>query len=337
MLPKKGSIEEWLEDESFVNWVFKRNEVHFQQWEEWLTENPDQRIMANSAKEMLEDLVQEVEIPPRKSEEALTRLHQRLGKRSQIRDRMHANNQSRLTFIAISRVAAVLLILVGAFGLYTYTNYSTEIVIETGYGEKKDIYLPDSSHVTLNANSSLRYDKAVPREIWLEGEALFEVEKIPSTNAKFYVHTDDLVVEVLGTVFNVNSRRAQTTVFLEEGIVNLSLNDQENSTLELSPGDMVTFSSTQDQDYDRQIVQGDHPTSWQDGIVELSMTPLGEALVLMEDLYGIKIQVQNPSLIERKINVALPVQDPSVALEQLRYALGLDIIKLNEFAYIINK
>ena len=79
MLPKKGSIEEWLEDESFVNWVFKRNEVHFQQWEEWLTENPDQRIMANSAKEMLEDLVQEVEIPPRKSEEALIRLHQRLA------------------------------------------------------------------------------------------------------------------------------------------------------------------------------------------------------------------------------------------------------------------
>ena len=45
------------------------------------------------------------------------------------------------------------------------------------------------------------------REVWLEGEAYFEVEKNLSAAVKFTVHTNGPDVEVVGTHFNVDSRR----------------------------------------------------------------------------------------------------------------------------------
>ena len=73
-----------------------------------------------------------------------------------------------------------------------------------------EILLPDGSAVTLNANSKLQYYTHSARKVWLEGEAFFEVKKIPETAEPFQVVTNDLTITVLGTTFNVNSRNEQT-------------------------------------------------------------------------------------------------------------------------------
>lgn len=68
------------------------------------------------------------------------------------------------------------------------------------------ITLPDQTKVTLNRYSSLTYPdrfKEDRREVQLQGEAYFEVEK--DARHPFVVKADPVEVEVLGTHFNVEA------------------------------------------------------------------------------------------------------------------------------------
>ena len=81
------------------------------------------------------------------------------------------------------RVAASLTILLSMVSLVVYmifgSQYLNEVEVVTNFGELKTITLPDGSVVKLNSNSKLRYDEnwsgVEEREIWLEGEAFFDV------------------------------------------------------------------------------------------------------------------------------------------------------------------
>ena len=120
---------------------------------------------------------------------------------------------------------------------------NTKITHKTNYGEILNIKLQDGSDVTLNSNSSLSYNKNESRKVWLTGEAFFQVDKKVVTNAKFWVITDDLSVEVYGTSFNVNTKKKKTDVFLEEGSIWLSLKNGENK--KMIPGNYISYSSQQ--------------------------------------------------------------------------------------------
>jgi len=115
--------------------------------------------------------------------------------------------------------AAVVLLLLGSISWFWFDGKKS-VVIQTAYAQQKMVVLPDQSQVKLNANSTLSFYKNWKndevRKVWLTGEAYFEVEKTQRADNKFQVITDDLKVEVLGTVFNVNARSIATEVFLEE-------------------------------------------------------------------------------------------------------------------------
>lgn len=79
--------------------------------------------------------------------------------------------------------------------------------IKTGSGEVRKFILPDSSSVTLNAKSSIRFNEADfkgHREIILDGEALFQI--VHNDKYPFTVHTmSGLYVQDLGTEFVINN------------------------------------------------------------------------------------------------------------------------------------
>lgn len=92
---------------------------------------------------------------------------------------------------------------------------TTEKVIETNTkkvkinipkGERRQITLPDGSRVWLNSRSSLSYASSFnqqSRDVILEGEAYFEVAHNPTK--PFHVKAKGIIIEVLGTVFNVSA------------------------------------------------------------------------------------------------------------------------------------
>ena len=77
----------------------------------------------------------------------------------------------------------------------------------------------------------------IARDQWISCAAC---RKKPDTGSKFQVITADLIVEVLGTSFNVHSRGSQTNVYLEEGRIRVDLGHEEKY---LDPGELIEYSA----------------------------------------------------------------------------------------------
>ena len=115
----------------------------------------------------------------------------------------------------LTRAAAILLIPVLTFLLYTLSELKTESVkyanlasdsleIIAPVGARAVVQLPDGSKVHLNYGSKIKYPQIFSgntREIRLTGEGYFNVAHNPEK--PFIVKTGQLNVKALGTVFNV--------------------------------------------------------------------------------------------------------------------------------------
>lgn len=202
-------------------------------------------------------------------------------------------------FAAAACVAAL------GFGLWwigAHTGSPQYAQQKTGYGEMKTIVLPDSSVVILNSNSSLRIPEQWAdesgRQVWLEGEAYFQVNKQPATAAKFVVHTRQVDVEVLGTKFNINTRRQRAVVALEEGKVRLSMHGNDSAILVkkapviMRPGQVVVVNSAQEASINEEKLVATH-SSWTRHEFHFDHTRLDEVARLVEDTYGYRMQMED--------------------------------------------
>lgn len=90
------------------------------------------------------------------------------------------------------------------------------------------VTLPDGSVITLSPQSSVHFPKQFAgdkREVYLEGEAFFEVTKNPQQ--PFLVYYNDIVTKVLGTSFtiNTNSKTGNIEVSVRTGSVQVYENE----------------------------------------------------------------------------------------------------------------
>jgi ferric-dicitrate binding protein FerR (iron transport regulator) len=239
------SAEDFVKDEYFQKWVTSPDESINIFWQSWLKENPEKAEVVAEARRIILLL---------KFDTDYTANNRFLEVWQELDAYWEQNKAKKSRSIEFGpkiwyKVAAVFtgLLLISTLYLFlTKVNATTQYI--TKFGETKTILLPDSSSVILNANSVLTYsaqwnaDK--PREVFLEGEAFFEVKKKATPgNASFIVHTENLAVEVLGTKFNVNHRRQKTQVVLNSG--KIKLNTEKASAIDnmiMKPGDLVEFS-----------------------------------------------------------------------------------------------
>jgi transmembrane sensor len=106
-----------------------------------------------------------------------------------------------LGFDWLKLAASILILAAFSVGIWflTSTHSTTLVASNTTLSET----LSDNSEVVLNTNSSVQYasdfnkDK---REVWLTGEAYFNVTK---SDKPFIVHTENGDIEVLGTKFDI--------------------------------------------------------------------------------------------------------------------------------------
>lgn len=119
------------------------------------------------------------------------------------------------------------------------TTYNELIVPKGG---EFTLTLSDGTKVWLNSQSKIRYPvifNDITREVYLEGEAYFEVAK--DSRHPFHVNARNGVnIEVLGTSFNVRSYTDENAIetVLEEGSVRMS---QGKDSVILSPGNKATY------------------------------------------------------------------------------------------------
>lgn len=119
--------------------------------------------------------------------------------------------------------------------------------LETGAGEKRIVYLPDSTRVTMNAKSVLTVDSSFGnklRLVKLEGEAFFDV--MHNTASPFVVRLKGFDVKVLGTMFNVRSYAGDKTseTSLVKGKVEITLKDRPDKKILLKPNEKAVLSNS---------------------------------------------------------------------------------------------
>lgn len=111
---------------------------------------------------------------------------------------------------------------------------------KTGVDKRRLVVLPDGSKVTLNANSSLRYDERFkPRHIELKGEAYFDV--VPNATQPFSIETEEVRTVVLGTTFSVRAYKGKATeVAVFTGKVSVQNKQPSAASRVVLPGEVAT-------------------------------------------------------------------------------------------------
>jgi len=205
--------------------------------------------------------------------------------------KQNKNPETKIIKLIPNWAYAVAASVVIAFGIYYVNNLESHF--QTGYSEQMAVVLPDSSQVMLNANSELDFknrnwkDK---RTIALEGEAFFDVEKGKS----FKVYTNDGVVEVLGTEFNVISRGNYFEVQCKEGKVRVT----STSTLKeviLLPGDALRVVNGDLEKWNFNI----NDSNWVLGESAFYNTPLSQVLIALENQFKLDFDTSKIDLNNR--------------------------------------
>ncbi|MBD2704624.1 FecR domain-containing protein [Spirosoma sp. BT702] len=220
---------------------------------------------------------------------------------------------------------AASIVLVGGLWLsvefWYYTTWSN------GYHQLQSIQLPDGSAVELGAHSSLRYPRFGfgwgTRHVWLTGEAQFQITHQANAQ-RFQVHTpDQTIIEVLGTVFVVNSRRNTTRVMLKTGRISMTT-PQSNQPLMLTPGDLVTVTVGQTlhkQKADTLSAQ----VTWHDHQFVFHDTPLQDIVVQLHDTFGVTVQIPQTELMNRTVSGTFQAETAADLLQALKLMMNLEV------------
>lgn len=323
-----NNIEDFLSDTSFNNWAKENNLSDVNFWVNWIEQNPNKKKLANEAKDIILGIqFNHTEISKDKIDIDWSILEKKIK----------ANKQKKqpTNYFKLAGIAASILLFI-SIGFYTLTGNPSKIIYKTAFGEVLNLKLMDGSSVTLNSNSSIYYLDNNSRKVWLTGEAYFEVNKKESTNAKFWVLTDDLNVEVYGTSFNVNTKHQKTEVFLDEGKIWLEL--KNGATQKMIPGNFISYSSKDNLIIEqKEEMESFVKTSWKDGSIIFEKLPLIEALKKIEDTYGLKAIFKDDISKGKLITGAVPITNLNICLKAIEKSVNVKITRLKDQLIIQNK
>ena len=188
-----------------------------------------------------------LEIIAKKAEFSTEHAYQELVKKIPLK----TDNNRRRTIQTILKVAASVLLVIGLSAITYFigrNNGDSGISfyeLTTPKGSKTQLLLPDGTKIWLNAGSKLLYPNKFSdnlREVFLEGEGYFDVTK--DTKRPFIVHTSDINIRVLGTVFNVKSYPNEGTIettLISGKVLIESKSEDAKKIAQLLPNQKVTF------------------------------------------------------------------------------------------------
>lgn len=214
------------------------------------------------------------------------------------------------------KVAAFLLIpliVAGILGWFVFQNQSGKLFSETfaPRGQKSQITLIDGTKVWLNSDTKIKYPATFSnkqRDVYLEGEAFFEVSK--NAHYPFVVHTSKLEVKVLGTKFNIKAYadedQIETSLF--EGRVNLIVPETGKKKIqeekELTPGQTLVFNKDENK-----LQEGKFPKEeidgWKNNRLIFKDDTFSNLVKKVERWYDVKVVYDEKLFNDRRLTVEL--------------------------------
>ncbi len=168
-------------------------------------------------------------------------------------------------------------------------------ILKVPRGGEYTLILADGSRVFLNAESQIKYPVAFHgniRQVFLEGEAYFEVAK--DVARPFIVEANGMQVKVLGTEFAVRAYPEEEEILatLVEGQVNVMVGKYEAG---LQPNQQAVWRKTMDELSVGQV-NVDLFVGWKNGRLVFDNTPLSQILNELGRWYDFKTEYKNPKL-----------------------------------------
>jgi len=324
-----NSIEDFVFNPSFRDWVLHNEGAHKTAWEEWMAAHPHKLAVMNHAKSIVyalstdhsqlseQEIDQEIRniLHKAKTENYHEATQEDLS--STIQDKPAAARRIRpLRWLGGMAAAAAVLI----FAFIYFTNDNNRQTRQQAYRRTDNnirsaattetinasdttlvMLLPDQSRVELSAKSTLTYTATAfttKREVHLAGEAFFDVKKMPSV--PFLVYTGNMVTKVLGTSFKVKEfpEDKKASVWVKTGKVSVYKQQAFSATDASSKRlDGVIVIPNQQVVYDlvtRQLTKNiiDKPVLLEKTggeIFAFHSTPLKEVFATLERAYGIQV------------------------------------------------
>jgi ferric-dicitrate binding protein FerR (iron transport regulator) len=307
--------EELAADPSFRRWALYNDSGKDAYWTEWLELNPDKQELVDKARNFLInaeaafDQITEDEIA-----NEIYRLSHSIGENKAKKSGIWLRFRPNWYHMA----ASVLLLLFAGWWFNKQSPYQQQsdqykvilsqikeplVKEENVTDQARLIVLADGSSVLLQPNSRITYPSRFEgnrREVFLSGEAFFEVAKNP--DKPFYVYAHTLATKVLGTSFKVSAfdgdkevkvvvKTGRVSVFpmTKEAIATQQADDKLGGMV-LTPNQQIVFAPKELR-LTRSLVPDPKMLELpiQSQSFEFKGTPITEVFETLEKSYGIKI------------------------------------------------
>ena len=215
-------------------------------------------------------------------------------------------------------------------------NGSAELVFNTlsvPYAKRLHLVFSDGSSVFLNAGTTIKFPikflKGQPREVFLDGEAFFDIVK--DEKHAFIVQANRLRTKVYGTKFNVNSYRNNDLdqIVLQAGSVGVKSNGEQTKTsaeILLKPNEIAILDKT-DLLYKQKVDIKSH-IAWVKGVFMFKNERFEDIFKKLERHYDVSIQINQPALNDSRYTGTFDIETIAEVLKTFS--------KLKGFSYEID-
>lgn len=227
--------------------------------------------------------------------------------------------------LMVASVILVFLSFIFYFSINPIINTSKYVTRKVDIGKNMTVHFSDSSKVTLNAGSEIRYPEHFSnkeRKIYLiSGEAFFEVKR--DVDRPFVVESGGVETTVLGTKFNVNYYDFfdKISVTVASGKVKVSKQDSlktaEETAVFLLPNQQAIFDKASMQ-IAKKNVDASKVSGWMTGQLYFDNEKLSHVIEVLKARFNKKISFQDNSLKEYRVSLGFTHND---SFDQVLFAI----------------
>nr|WP_068891312.1 FecR domain-containing protein [Pedobacter panaciterrae] len=342
-------IEELICCESFQQYCLGTSFADQISWDEWIERIPHRKADFEEAKKIVNilNVKQGSRLIQIKELKEGIKYQNVLAEKIQLSNSTDFNNKRSYLKYTIGMAAAVVAVLFLYFYLNPYSKKKSfndiSKLYSSGNAVRKTIILSDGTVITLAKHTSIKINNAFDegkRELWLTGEAFFDVKH--DAAHPFIVHTSFNDIKVLGTTFNIKAypHSKITETSLIHGSVRIDSKNNPGRFVILKPNQKV-ISSNQSETKDIAIskeykvfaLQTDsfskqpEETKWIRNRLDIDNLPLSAIAKKLQAWYGIEVLIVDEDVKDYRYSGTFENETVVKTLEalQLSYPFKFEI------------